>query len=135
MQFIEAFYNALWPNRHFPGLEGVIMHGSDREKDVVINALNTLGVNAGVREACMFVGYMLGPKKLSDGTLIGHDADPPTGSKRAIGARIRAALQLHCKNVSLVGGDAVVSGNRKMVLLNDAKLPDILGSQRLVVGV
>lgn len=131
MQFIEAFYNALWPNKRFPGLDVVIAHGSHREKCVVINALNTLGVNAGVREGCEFVGYMLGRMELPDGALIGHDADPPAGSKRAVGARIRAAIRRHCQNAAMVRGEAVLSKKSKWLghgrPLNDAILSKVLG--------
>jgi hypothetical protein len=106
MQFVEDLYKSIWPHKTFPGIQYILINGSDREQHVSINALNIMGVNEGIRKMCYFVGYMYGPNTLSDGTLLPDD-DPPVGSEKQVHLRIGTVIRKYCKHVVYKKGGVI----------------------------
>lgn len=111
--FVRAFFHAVWgAHARYPGIETVFARGTDRQKHVLANALNALGVEEGIRPAAEFVGCMY-----SRVTLAGRsggrrryleDPDPPTDDTNTIARRLKAALAEHCPNVRLFEREAIV---------------------------
>ena len=98
-KFISSWFSTLYADkRRFPGL-AALANGTSRQQCIFVNAINVLGVNAGIRPACLFVGYMFGPAVFHNGERSPLDDDAPTRTSKDIAKRLVKLIRRYCPNV------------------------------------